>query len=387
MRDAKLNLMLTVVGLVSCGPAAQAPPAPSTTIPEQVVTGAELAAQGYGEDPQEIGGAWYDYDASTHAITPKDAVFVSVSPGGELVAMWEVASYYDERGESGVFTLRWRDRAAQGWGPTRELTLSGNVKKDGAQCVAYSPGRQVSCEDEAAALIFRTSWRPVVEAGFAVNNPSIYTTAHFGRAAQAYELIALEATSLEALELSERFDDATLLAQAPRKAAALEPIHSRIGWLPERSTQETYLQLTSSMHLAQWRVESIARQEGQLELTLSVMCRAATYPEAQAFELTKRATKTITLALGSGYRGQLLSLCDPQAPDGEPAIEVIGTSDAPYTLWPDERSFNLFLEQLDGAPSLRPAPGQLLWSWTRAQGIEPSEEAVPAAQLWQGLEP
>lgn len=388
MRYAKLNLTFSMIALMSgCGASEQAPAPSSTPIPEQTITGAQLAAQGYGEDPQEIAGAWYDYDASTHAITPKDAVFVSVSPRGELVAMWEIVSYYDARGESGVFTLRWRDRRGDGWDKARELTLTGNVKKDGAQCVAYSPGRQVDCEDEAAALIFRTSWRPVVEAGFAVNNPSIYTTSHFSRQEQAHQLIALEAASLDELIAREDLLDEAILALKPRKAAALDPIHSRIGWLPERSTQETYLQLTSSMHLAQWRVDSIARQEGQLKLTLSVMCRAATYPEAQAFELEQRATKTITLSLQAGYRGQLVSLCDPQAPNGEPAIEVISTSDEPYTLWPDERSFNLFFEQLDEQASLRPAPGQLLWSWTRAQGAEPSTEAVPTAQLWQGLNP
>lgn len=382
MRSPKGSFTTALVLLLGCGSSEPASPPAPTTIPEQTITGAELAAQGYGEDPQEIAGAWYDYDASTHAITPKDAVFVSVGPSDELVAMWEIKSYYDARGESGVFTLRWRDRQGDDWGAVRELILEGNIKKDGAQCIAYSPGRQLDCDDEAASLVFRTSWRPVVEAGFAVNNPSIYTTAHFSQAASAYKIIALEAAALEDIDLS----DEELLAQAPRKAAALEPIHSRVGWLPQRSTQETYLQLTSSMHLAQWRIESITREEDQLRLTLSAMCRAATYPEAQAFEPAKRVTQTVTLPLKQGYHVQLLTLCDPS--EGDAAIKSVASSEAPYAgLWPDERSFNLLLEQLDGRASLRPAPGQLLWSWTRANALEPSEMAVPADQLWRGLMP
>lgn len=56
-----------------------------------------------GDDP------WYDYDATTHVLTPKDRAHVVQTAAGGTFAV-EVLSYYDDAGTAGVLTLSWRAR-------------------------------------------------------------------------------------------------------------------------------------------------------------------------------------------------------------------------------------------------------------------------------------
>lgn len=51
-------------------------------------------------------GDWYDYDPSTHVLTPKVGVYVLRGPDEAFVL--QVVDYYDDAGNSGFPTLRWR---------------------------------------------------------------------------------------------------------------------------------------------------------------------------------------------------------------------------------------------------------------------------------------
>lgn len=51
-------------------------------------------------------GDWYDYDPSTHVLTPKAGVYVI--RGSEVAVVLQVVGYYDDAGNSGFPTLRWR---------------------------------------------------------------------------------------------------------------------------------------------------------------------------------------------------------------------------------------------------------------------------------------
>jgi hypothetical protein len=52
------------------------------------------------------GDAWYAYDVTTHALTPRPIVWVVKTDGGATLKL-EIVSYYDAAGTSGWFTLHW----------------------------------------------------------------------------------------------------------------------------------------------------------------------------------------------------------------------------------------------------------------------------------------
>jgi HmuY protein len=54
----------------------------------------------------EQGNGWYDYDPTTHVLTPKRLVWVVRTHGGATIKL-EITNYYDDAGTAGWFTLRW----------------------------------------------------------------------------------------------------------------------------------------------------------------------------------------------------------------------------------------------------------------------------------------
>lgn len=369
-------LILAVSWLASCGlndQATQTPP--GAALPAQLVTGRALAKEGYGEDPQEIGGQWYEYDSTTHALTPYAAVFALLDPQREPQALWEIESYYDARGESGVFSLRVREREGEGFGAAKALVLTGNVKTDGPQCIAYGPMRQVSCDSPERALIFRTSWRAVPEAGFAVNNPSIFLASHYALGeAQRLSLASINAATVDEIALSPE----EIKALPERLSAQAAPQHSRIGRLEGSHLDARYLQVTATMKLVSWRFTALDLERGALSLELR--CQPVSYPDAASFDATPAQTKTLELALGQGYAARYIKLCEDEAV--EPVEETLDA--AQPGLWPDERRFDLFFERDGDTLYLRLAPGNLLWDWSDEASAQ-GQDLLPASRLWQGL--
>ena len=61
------------------------------------------------EDPDygfSQAGTWYDYNSADHTLTPKDIVFIVRTGTGRYYKI-KIEDYYNEVGDSGVFTLTW----------------------------------------------------------------------------------------------------------------------------------------------------------------------------------------------------------------------------------------------------------------------------------------
>jgi hypothetical protein len=54
----------------------------------------------------EQGDGWYDYDSTTHVLTPKPLVWVVKTAGGSTLKL-EISRYYDDAGTAGFFTVHW----------------------------------------------------------------------------------------------------------------------------------------------------------------------------------------------------------------------------------------------------------------------------------------
>ncbi len=82
----------------------------------EAVTQAPGAEAGWGVDlkdgedddtsPDNVFSDWYDYDVTTHALTPKDTLFLVRSTAG-LFYKLRIEDYYDEAGTSAVVSFRW----------------------------------------------------------------------------------------------------------------------------------------------------------------------------------------------------------------------------------------------------------------------------------------
>jgi hypothetical protein len=49
---------------------------------------------------------WYDYDSTTHVLTPRAVTYALRTPASTLKL--EIENYYDDAGNAGFFTLHWR---------------------------------------------------------------------------------------------------------------------------------------------------------------------------------------------------------------------------------------------------------------------------------------
>ncbi len=352
---------------------------PDGEAPDEGPTGVELAALGFGEDPYEIGATWYHYDNITHTLSARSVVYAVER--GQDVTFVRVENYYNAQGVSGFFSLQARTAGAE----VESLTLSNSVKETEV-CVSLSPLAEVACADPKAALVLRTSWRVVPEAGFAVSNPGLFNTAHFAQPEGERQTI----TSLDAEDLGDEQGLLTLLAAAkPNPSAASERRHARFGSIFTDGGQlhsDIHIQATAGMQAVQWQLSQVVEGQGAVELSFNVLCAPlAMSPTLQeAFEPGQDTLQKVSIETSSPYSVSLVRFCDPDT--HQSAMSVEASAAEPFAgLWPDERSFDLMIEQFAGDVSIRLSPGNLMWNWTRGDegGSQQFVPLVLPESLWE----
>jgi hypothetical protein len=366
--------IITCALALGCGASVEAPgPAP---LVRDAFDGQAEAAAGFGVDPYGIGSSWYEYDPGTHALTPRLEVYVARRDG--RLVLFEILSYYDARGESGIFTVRGDSWDGASWSGAQEVVTRVNVK-DEMTCLSISPFAEVGCDAPEAALILRSSWRSLPDAGFSVREPALLARAHFSWPDDAQTgLKVLTGVTLD--EVARDLDALSESTVLPN--AGWDPVASRVGWLHdapgEAPRPDAHLQITGDMELAHWRVTGLG--DDGLSVTLEKRCQSASYADQKPLE-TPTTSATIGLPEGA-YSGALVKLCDPTERGEAPRV-VTTLEAAPAGAWPDTKTFDLIVEQLDGRVSIRPAPGSPLVNWTTHSGARdftpPEPEAMWAA--------
>jgi hypothetical protein len=71
-----------------------------------ITDAADSNANGIPEYAFDQRGTWYDYNVTTHVLTPRPVVYVIKTDGGSTIKL-EIKKYYDEAGTSGWFTFHW----------------------------------------------------------------------------------------------------------------------------------------------------------------------------------------------------------------------------------------------------------------------------------------
>ncbi len=340
---------------------------------EEHPVGLELASANLGPDPHEIGTSWYDYDPRTHVLTPKDQVF-QLRHAGEPVGVFEITSYYDERGESGFFTLNTRKA-----GETAQSVVLPDSVKDAPVCMTQ--GFSVtSCTSSDALLVWRIASRVLPGAAFTVKEPGVYIHQPYTPGENStYTLHAFAARSLDEVE-----DD----AEAPELPSSMNPLRSRVGWIHPSAQdltarQDLHVHATSTRHITQWQVTQLTRRDDELTVNLQLMCQKMASDDQPPFDMDSQEQLAITLDTSLPYQAKLITLCDTLE-DTKISGDLVDSSSTPYgALWPQE-PFDLFIEHYQGRVSIRPAPGTLLQNWTLAFG-EGSTDFIPVdlLEVWE----
>lgn len=254
------------------------------------------------------GSDWYNYDSTTHVLTPRSLEYALDRGDGEY--RFRIDSYYDRRGESGVFRLIVNSAAGE-----RELQMSSNTKS-GPVCLSLSQVGEVPCDD-AADLLARTDFRPVPAAGFSVSNPAIYPRrASDGSIPEVY--VGTNPVSA-AGQPGRLYMDALLAGE-------------RID----------LVQLTGSLNLAHWRAE-VLDIGGAMALDVDVRCVPA------AIDATEQApygadvqTFSVELPEVSTRSVILLALCGEEGPGIVEERDSLLNGD-----WPDTRTWDIALVHTD----------------------------------------
>ncbi|MFW5967185.1 MAG: hypothetical protein ACOCV2_06685 [Persicimonas sp.] len=298
--------------------------------------------EGFHAERYGVGAKWYGYDSKTHAVSPHSVVYRAT--GDEFDAALAVDSYYDDEGDSGYFTLRIRALdTSESTNSTLELT--SNVKEKPV-CVDLAEPSEVDCE-QTHDLVLRTDLRVVPSAGFAVQNPSIYTSSHFS-ASEPVDVFYAEGDSLDPPpddwqrlpDAKSRRDDALLADDV----AELEP---------GGEGSSVFAQASADMMLAAW---TVTRTETDGELQFLARCEPLeSSPDAQTSpDMADAREATVSVDDSS------LALVDLCGDDGPEVVER--TSTPPAGLWNSADTFDVIVERFDGEVSVRLAPGELIWS-------------------------
>jgi hypothetical protein len=291
-----------------------------------------------------LGSAWYNYDSQTHVVSPRDITWRYTSMDGE----WRVRIdnyYHPDSGASGYFTLS----IAEGDGGFSELWTDASAK-DGPVCVDLGSAATVDCEGDTHNLVLRTDARPIPAAGFAVVNPAVY----FKRGAESsVEEVAPDGASVP------------LVSQRDQTTSS-----NPLDMVSAAPDQALVVQLTGDFFLAQWRIS------GDKQRTIEVRCTPVAVDAESTTPLLEQPSQQFELELPEdGY--STLDLCDAESPNSPTSVRA---SDFESGLWPDNRSFDLFITQSAEGLRLLPAPESAVEVRTDAWGS--AEAAALPTEIW-----
>lgn len=319
-------------------------------------------AEKFIAEPYGIGASWFTYSGTTHSLLPRARVYRLEQ--GEKTTLFKLDSYYNERGDSGHFSLT---RQVIGEADARRFEMTSNVKEDPV-CVNLGDAVETDCAAAQHDLVFRVEYRQVAPAGFAVVNPVIYVASHFSDGDDV-EILRGEFDSLQAGV--DAVDDASAWtrykdAKTHRDDAILGSI---VDGLEVGDASPAFLQASSAMQMIGWTME----KTGERAFNFAANCvKLRMRPGDQTLPLSSDA-KSAALEFEPN-RVTLLSLC---AEDGPAVVEV--SAQAYRGLWPASDTYDLAVDTFGGTPVIRVAPGHFAWS-TGADSIEASQEIAP--EFW-----
>ncbi len=362
------------VAVAACRPPVDEPlPPDSSTLNPTVFVG----------DVPALGPDWYDYDGSTHVLTPKNETYLvrdDDGDGGVRHAAVRILSYYGEGGvTSGLFSFQRSvyDDATSTWSAPSTIELDRNVKS-AAVCVdlfAVDAG-VVDCNGAAWQLAFRTLARVIPEAGFAVSEPGLFPRSVDGIASAGTAYIATLADNIDALpdpRALAALDDATPTSWSDDPlfardafAKALPLAGQIVGRRFSEAQDDVVFIFTGHRTIARlsWHIDD----DGDVSITGSAAAVDLSTMNVGALP----APSTVTITVNAQTPRALVRF------DGDQVVVDDALLPATLADFGDELRYDLELLFLDdGTPSLRLSPAAALYNATAIDGVTELETAQP----------
>lgn len=356
-----------IVGSVGCGDETQPPseskdPAPITPVdpPDSSDLLDDVMTESWG-----IGDQWYDYELSTHGISPQAISWVLVQD--DAAYFFRVLRYYGDDGESGkpaMIVRRWEGSA---FGEETTIKIESSIRSAPA-CIRFDTAEVVSCDDvQHVNLVWRTDRRPIPEEGFAVGNPALYATSQHGAWVAQYasktppDALPIYAETIARDRCASALEEDTPTQRDPRcethpwRISSIfdEDAAPRVS-LDQLSTHDVF-QMTGTMHVAQWRAHI---DDGAQTIALSARCVSTDYTTA-CTDTLEGEPSTLVLSLDDLAPWTFVDLCGPKGTDApfQPTV-----SHAQDTLiagrWPSNETFEVAIQNTDSDVQVWAAPSQ-----------------------------
>ena len=205
MRKATVIITSLMLVVAACErpPVGEVPVQAADTDDSASAEGSAVDLNAFVSDTAAIGADWYDYDGTTHVLTPSAITNIwrvtdSASGTAQFAAV-QPRSYYDENtGESGFFTLAIRRYRDGTYGDVVELRTTTNVKT-AAVCVDVLEPAVVPCP--AGHLRLETHPRLIVEAALVVAEPVLTVPSLDGIAALTTVAVARVDGTIDAIDV------------------------------------------------------------------------------------------------------------------------------------------------------------------------------------------
>lgn len=357
MRDAALQnllrgLSLLVLGasVVACGDD-KPPTGGETTDPPASDLEDEPALDGAPENAGiqswGVGAKWYDYDGSTHAVSPSKEAWYLVRDD----ATWHlsITRYYNDDGISGhpnMVVNKW-DAGSSSWTRVGEWLASEKVQAQ-RQCFRLddpeNPKKGDECNSFEYDVIWRSDFRAVPAAGFSIGNPAFYIATDKGGEVFNVQNKALP-SNLDVLSTSAAV---RILSIFDHDAVSI--IESRFFTQVEDHTN-TIVSLTGDKLGAQWRLD----EEGD-EVTVTSRCVDINTTNPAAAPTFDGDSATLSFDIGeSANEWTLVDLCGEEGP----SVFQTLTSLRPGN-WPSNDKFDLAFQKSDDGYVIWMAPEQIM---------------------------
>jgi|GEM_PF-6622 len=178
----------------------------------------------FHQDAPALGGGWYEYDSTTHVLTPKAESYVLriQTPQGVRHTAFRPESYYDpETAESGRFTLQTSIHNGD-WAAPRQLITSRSIRGGDPLCLDVLAREERDCASTNWHLQLRVQPKMVPEGPLVVAEPGFFVRSVPGMTEEQHTTLATVSgvTNLEQLPDPSTLQDLT--DRAPAAWGALD---------------------------------------------------------------------------------------------------------------------------------------------------------------------
>lgn len=301
--------------------------------------------EGTAVEPWGIGDQWYDYDFTSHRVTPRKRSWVIVPADGDAYFL-QVTGYYGKEGESGVPRMEIRRWDGTTFGAPQQWESSARIVGDTRVCLRFESGEETSCEGDYD-LIWRTDRRPVPEMGFSIPNPGFYIQRREGLRVYQFENTQPPA-SLPTGATDEITQIRSIFDTDAKPLLALSLI------TPEKSI----FHLVASLQIAEWQTV-INADATEIQIRARCVDAAVTHQKTALLDM---APAELTLTLDELDTWTFIDLCggsrNTEQQDLPPLRISHSANDLRVGQWPSNQSFGIALQQTEEDIRLWVSPDQ-----------------------------